>query len=266
MRERRALLVTITCVVFVFLFAPILVVIAYSFNSRDSIFVFGEPSLRWYRVLFEDQDALQSIWLSTWVALVVAVIAVAIGSFLALGLVRLRRRESAVPGALVTLVFVTPELATASALLVLFSSLAIQLSPLTIIISHVTFSIAYVVLVVRSRLATLDLTLEEAASDLGASRGRVLRLVVLPQMWPSIAASACLVFLLSFDDFVTSLFTSGVGVSPLPVRIYGMIRHGLTPEINAIGTLMTLISLTVLAAGVLIYIWRDRRARLADGR
>lgn len=262
MKESRFFLVTVTVLAFLFLFAPVLVVIAFSFNSSDSVFIFESFSFRWYESLFNNSNLLQSIWLSAWIAFVVMIIAVVVGSALALGLVRLGKKFSTLPTGLVTLVFVTPELATAVSLLVMFSSIGITLSPVTIIVSHVTFSLAYVVLVVRSRLAGLNPELEEAANDLGASKSKVLLLVVLPQMWPAIAASACLVFVLSFDDFVTSLFTSGVGTSPLPVRIYGMLRQGLTPEINAVGTLMTLASLLIMVIGVFIYWRRYRRLRL----
>ena len=113
-----------------------------------------------------------------------------------------------------------------------------ELSLQTIILGHITFSISYVTVIVRARLSLLNREVEEAAMDLGATELGALRLVTLPALYPAIAASALLVFVLSFDDFVTSVFTSGAGTSPLPVRIYSLLRVGVSPEINAVGTTM----------------------------
>jgi spermidine/putrescine transport system permease protein len=129
----------------------------------------------------------------------------------------------------------------------------LTLSLTTVAIAHVTFSISYVTVIVRGRLAGFDRSIEEAGLDLGATRFQTVRLVVLPQLWPAIAASGMLVFVMSFDDFVTSFFTSGSGVPPLPVRIYSMIKFSVSPEINAIGTLMMAVTLgSLLAAGLLV--------------
>jgi len=139
----------------------------------------------------------------------------------------------------------------------------LQLGSTTIALGHVTFSIAYVTVIVRARLLGIGSELEEGAMDLGATELQGLRLVVLPLLWPAIVGAAMLVFLLSFDDFVTSFFTAGVGTPPLPLLIYGMIRFGITPEINAIGTLMMAVTILLGVAGVFLIQFRGtgRRAR-----
>ena len=138
---------------------------------------------------------------------------------------------------------ITPEIVTAVGLLLLFGQVKMELSLQTIILGHITFSISYVTVIVRARLSLLNREVEEAAMDLGATELGALRLVTLPALYPAIAASALLVFVLSFDDFVTSVFTSGAGTSPLPVRIYSLLRVGVSPEINAVGTTMIAITL-----------------------
>ena len=145
---------------------------------------------------------------------------------------------------------VTPEIVAGVSALLLFTQFGLRLSLLTIILAHITFSISYVTVVVRARLASLNPEVEQAAMDLGATRLQVVRLVVLPELWPAILASGLLVFALSFDDFVLSFFTTGESPQPLPVRIYSAIRFGVTPTINAVGTLMLAISL--LAIGLAI--------------
>jgi spermidine/putrescine transport system permease protein/putrescine transport system permease protein len=151
---------------------------------------------------------------------------------------------------------VSPEIATAIALLLLFTGVGLRLGSDTIALGHITFSIAYVTVIVRARLLGIGHELEEGAMDLGATELQSLRLVVLPLMWPAILGSAMLVFLLSFDDFVTSFFTAGVGTPPLPLLIYGMIRFGVTPEINAIGTLMMATTILVGVGGIALIQFR----------
>jgi spermidine/putrescine transport system permease protein/putrescine transport system permease protein len=133
-----------------------------------------------------------------------------------------------------------------------------QLSLLTIMVAHITFSISYVTVVVRARLASLNPEVEQAAMDLGATRWATFRLVVLPALWPAVLAAGLLVFALSFDDFVLSFFTTGESPQPLPVRIWSAIRFGVTPTINAIGSMMLAISLITITLA--LFLQRDRRA------
>jgi spermidine/putrescine transport system permease protein len=242
-----------TALVFVYLFAPILVVTWFSFNSKRSLQIFGSPSLTWYDQLIHDPTITGSLVASIEIALVTMVVATTIGTMLAFGLVRARSRASRPTDVLMLLNLVTPEIVTGIAFLLVFSQLAIPFSIGTVIIGHITFSIAYVTIIVRGRLGALNREVEEAAQDLGATNTQAMRLVTLPLLWPAIIASGMLVFVMSFDDFVTSFFTTGTGVEPLPLRIYSMIHFGVTPEINAVGTLMMAITIVIVLAALAIF-------------
>jgi spermidine/putrescine transport system permease protein len=241
-----------------YLFVPILVVIVYSFNSSKSLQVFGGLSFRWYRAFWNDPDIKNSLVASFEVAAVTMVVATLLGTLLAFGLVRARGRIGGSANILMLLPLITPEIVTAVGLLLLFGRMGMSLSLKTIILGHITFSISYVTVIVRARLSLLNREVEEAAMDLGATELGALRLVTLPALFPAIAASALLVFVLSFDDFVTSVFTSGAGTSPLPVRIYSLLRVGVSPEINAVGTTMIGITLVIGLALLPLTLWRRR--------
>ena len=178
------------------------------------------------------------------------IVATALGSTLAFGLVRARTRWAGSANVLMLIPLVTPEIVAAVSALILFTQIKLQLSLTTIMIAHITFSISYVTVVVRARLAGLNPELENAALDLGATRLQTLRLVTLPELWPAILAAGLLVFALSFDDFVISFFTTGESPQPLPVRIYSAIRFGVTPTINAIGTLMLAVSAVLIGLAI----------------
>ncbi len=171
------------------------------------------------------------------------IVATIIGTMLAIGLVRARTRWSPAANVLMLIPLVTPEIVAGISALLIFSQLGIQLSFWTVVIAHITFSISYVTIVVRGRLATMGDEVEQAAMDLGATRWQSVRLVLVPNLWPAIVAAGLLVFALSFDDFVLSFFTTGEDAQPLPVRIWSAIRFGVSPTINAIGTLMMAVSL-----------------------
>jgi spermidine/putrescine transport system permease protein/putrescine transport system permease protein len=241
-----------------YLFVPIVVVIIYSFNSSKSLQVFSGLSFRWYRAFWNDPDIKASLVASFEVAAATMVIATILGTLLAFGLVRARGRIGGSANILMLLPLITPEIVTAVGLLLLFGQVGTTLSLKTIILGHITFSISYVTVIVRARLSLLNREVEEAAMDLGATELGALRLVTLPALYPAIAASALLVFVLSFDDFVTSVFISGAGTSPLPVRIYSLLRVGVSPEINAVGTTMIGITLLLALATLPLLLWRRR--------
>jgi ABC-type spermidine/putrescine transport system permease subunit II len=203
-----------------------------------------------------------SISASVEIALVTMVVSTVLGTLLAFGLVRARSRLNRPTDVLMLLNLVSPEIVTAIALLLIFYQLGLSLSLITVILGHITFSIAYVTIIVRGRLVSFNTEVEEAALDLGATNLQAIRLVTLPLLWPAVIASAMLVFVMSFDDFVTSYFTSGTGVAPLPVRIYTMIHFGVTPEINAVGTLMMVVTISIVLLALAVYA-RQQRARLA---
>jgi ABC-type spermidine/putrescine transport system permease subunit II len=250
--DRPRALVAVTTLVIAYLFVPIAVVVLFSFNRENSLSVFSGVSGRWYAALLHDGAVHASLVASLEIGLTTMLIAGTIGTLLAFGLQRSRLRAARVAEGTMMLNLVSPEIATAIAALLIFTQLGITLSLLTVILANTTWAIAFVTIIVRGRLAGLSADLEEAALDLYATQWQAFRLIALPLLWPAILASALLVFVMSFDDFITTYFVSGLGVPPLPVRIYSMIRFGVTPEINAIGTVMTLatISLTLVAFGL----------------
>lgn len=228
-------------------FAPIAVVILFSFNSSKSLQNFEGFSLEWYSGFFHDPQLIQSLVASLEIALVTMLVATVLGTLLAFGLVRARNRMTPVTNILMLVPLVVPEIVTGVTALLLFTQIGMRLSLATIMLAHITFSISYVTVIVRGRLAALGRQVEEAAMDLGATRIKTLFLVVLPELWPAILAAGLLIFAMSWDDFVLSFFTTGESPQPLPVRIYSSIRFGVTPSINAIGTLMLVISLSTIA-------------------
>jgi ABC-type spermidine/putrescine transport system permease subunit II len=260
-RRGKAGLWLVTALVGLFLLAPVIVVVLFSFNSEKSLNSFAHPSLRWYTSLFHNNDLLDSVKESLEIAAVTAVLATVLGTVFAFGLARSRTRWAKAPGAVMVATLVTPEIATAVALFLIFTTgVHLTLSTTTVIIGHTSFSLVYVTLIVRGRIAGLRTDIEEAARDLGCTELNTLRLIVLPQLAPAIVGAALLVFVLSFDDFVTSTFTTGVGTSPLPVYIYGAIKFGLSPEINAVGSLMLVLTLVLGTLGILLMRLASRRS------
>jgi spermidine/putrescine transport system permease protein len=248
---------------YAFMFAPLVVVALFSFNASRSVQDFDGFSLEWYRQFLESDSLRGSLVASLQIAFVTMLAATALGTMLAFGLVRARTRWAQSANVLMLIPLVTPEIVAGVSAFLLFTQIGLQLSLLTIVIAHITFSISYVTVVVRARLATLGPEVEQAAMDLGATRLQTFRLVVLPALWPAVLAAGLLVFALSFDDFVLSYFTTGESPQPLPVRIWSAIRFGVTPTINAIGTLMLAISL--LAVGLALFISRRRGVSLLGG-
>ncbi|MFL6030680.1 MAG: ABC transporter permease [Gaiellaceae bacterium] len=244
--DRPRFLVGFTGLFYLFLFLPIAIVVLFSFNAERSLQVFGGFSLRWYDAFLSSESYRSSLTASIEIALVTMVVATVLGTTLAFGLVRSRGRTKGAFNVLMLVPLVTPEIVAGVSALLLFTQMGLRLSLETIMLAHITFSISYVTVVVRARLAALDPEIEAAAMDLGATRMEVMRLVILPALWPAILASGLLVFALSFDDFVLSFFTTGESPQPLPVRIYSAIRFGVTPTINAIGTLMLAISVLTI--------------------
>jgi spermidine/putrescine transport system permease protein len=248
--DRPRFLTAFTVLVFIFLFAPIAIVALFSFNSTRSLQNFEGFSLDWYQRFFDNESLRESLVASLEIAFVTMIVATVLGTTLAFGLVRARSRWAGSANVLMLIPLVTPEIVAAVSALILFTQIGMQLSLTTIMIAHITFSISYVTVVVRARLAALNPEVEHAALDLGATRLATLRLVTLPELWPAVVAAGLLVFALSFDDFVISFFTTGESPQPLPVRIYSAIRFGVTPTINAIGTLMLAFSAFLICLAV----------------
>lgn len=237
---------------YVFLFTPIFVVVLFSFNSIKSLQNFEGFSLMWYEEFWNDETLRESLFASLEIAVLSMIVGVVLGTMLAIGLVRSRARWSGGANILMLIPLVVPEIVAGISALLIFSQIGLQLSIFTVILAHITFSISYVAIVVRARLATMGTEAEEAAMDLGATRWGAVRMVLLPGLWPAIVAAGLLVFALSFDDFVLSFFTTGEDVQPLPVRIWSAIRFGISPTINAIGTVMMVVSIAAIGLAILI--------------
>jgi len=251
----------VSAAVYVFLYAPLLVLVAFSFNRARLAARWEGFTLAWYAVALRDQHVLAALRNSVLVALATTVLATAAGTAAALAFHRHRFRAQGAWDALVVIPLVLPEIVLAASLVLLFGGLGLRLGFATVVLAHVAFSVSYAIVVVRARLAGFDRTLEEAAMDLGASPWRTLRHVTLPLIAPGILAAALLVFALSIDDYVVTSFVAGVGATTLPLHIYSMVHSGLSPEINAVSTL--LLAATVL---LLFAAWRleqGRRAREA---
>jgi spermidine/putrescine transport system permease protein len=250
--DRPRVLWAVTALVYVFLFAPVLVVVLFSFNGEKSLQVLDGLSLRWYEEFWQDQSLRESLFASIEIAAITTVVATALGTGLALGTIRSRTRVARATGMFLLIPLVTPEIVAGVSAFVLFAQVGVALSLTTIILAHITFSISYVTIVVRGRLAAMGSELEEAALDLGATPWQAVRLVTLPALWPAVIAAAMIVFALSFDDFVLSFFTTGESPQPLPVRIYSALRFGISPTINAVGTVMMVVSVLFIALALLL--------------
>ncbi|MDI6023185.1 ABC transporter permease [Leucobacter sp. UT-8R-CII-1-4] len=233
-----------------FLILPLIVIILFSFNSSQSLSRLEGFSLRWYETAFGNPDVVASLGMSLGIAAGATALAVLIGTGLAWAFARGHKKATTPVEGLTLTTLITPELATAIGLLTLFAMVQIELSWLTVLIGHTTFALVYVTVIMGNRIRTMDRALEEAAYDLGASGLDCFRFVILPSILPAVLSAAALAFVLSFGDFVTSVFLTGSEISPLPVRIYGMLRFGLTPEINAIGSALTLVTVLIGILGV----------------
>ena len=264
LERRPAFAVTVTVLFFAWLYLPILAVVLFSFNSVKSLATFEGFSTRWYSEFFHDETLLRSLAASLVIASVAAVGALLLGTMLALGLERIRSRSGRAIGAVTLLPLVTPEIVTGVAALLFFTGLGMKLSLLTVTLAEITFSIAYVTVIVRGRLASMSPEVEEAARDLGCTPWQALRQVTLPLLSPALLGSGLLVFALVFDDFVLAFFTTGVDPQPLPVRIYSSIRFGVSPSINAVGTLMLAFSAFLIVLALLLPRMFHRKSSTLD--
>jgi spermidine/putrescine transport system permease protein len=242
------LMLAILGVVFAFLYVPISVLVALSFNEGGLPTVWTGFSTRWYGALLGNPDILQAAGNTLIVALVSTLLSTVLGTLLALG-VEMRRRRGRAIEALIFAPMIIPDIVLAIALLSFFSLLQVAMGLHTVILAHVVFNLAFVCAVVRARLKSFDWSILEASADLGASAATSYRRVVLPILAPAIIAGALLAFTLSVDEFIIAFFTAGAGrdSTTLPMQIYSMIRFGVTPEINALATLVLAVSVTALA-------------------
>jgi putrescine transport system permease protein len=259
MRRRATGLLTVAAFGYAFLYLPIVSVIVYSFNDSRLVTLWGGFSLRWYRSLLQDEAIIDAALLSLKIAVVSATAATALGTLAGLALIRLGRfRGRTLMTGMITAPLVMPEIITGVSLLFLFISLAdwvgwpASRGATTIAIAHITFSMAYVAVVVRSRLSGMDESLEEAAMDLGGRPLAVFFDITLPAIAPAMISGWLLAFTLSLDDVVIASFVSGPGATTLPMLIFSKVRLGVTPDINALATVLILfVSVGVIAAALL---------------
>jgi spermidine/putrescine transport system permease protein len=263
-----AALTAFSLMFFLFIYAPLMVIVSYSFNSNPiNMMIWEGFTLDWYRGLLgfgeraadpnsralyiESTDQmLAALRNSLTVAACTTAISTFVGTATAIALARYRFRLKGFYGGFLLLPMMMPDIVLGIGLLIFFVTLGMQLSLLTIIIGHCTFLISYVFIIVQARIAGLDPALEEASADLGANEWVTLKKVLLPQLAPGILGGALLAFVISMDDLVITYFVSGTDSTTLPVFIFGMVRRGVKPEINAIATLMILASVIIAALGL----------------
>jgi spermidine/putrescine transport system permease protein len=250
-----------TALVYAFLFLPIIVVIIFSFNASRLVDVWTGFSLRWYGTAWTDPSIVNALKTSLIVAGLNAVLAITFGTLAAIGMQRVGRRLRTAFETMVYGTIVTPEIVIAIASLLFFVTVNVDLGIPTIVIAHVVYNTSIVALIVRARLVGMDRTLEEAAADLGATPIQTLRRVTIPLLYPAILAGGLLAFTFSFDDFVLTFFVSGATSTTLPLKIFSMLRFGISPVINAVATVMLVVTLTcILGASLLV-----RRHGRGDG-
>lgn len=235
-----------TFLIYLFLYAPIAVLIIYSFNESRSRGAWGGFSLKWYGELFNDPQIMKALYYTLIIAIVSAVVATIIGTAAALGIHYMKKTNKNIVMNLTYIPVLNADIVTGVALMILFIAINIPLGFLTLLLAHITFNIPYVILSVLPKLKQMDQNLQEAAMDLGATPWEAFKKVVLPEIMPGIATGALLAFTMSLDDFVISFFTTGGGVTNLSIQIYSMARIGLTPTINALSTLLFISVLALL--------------------
>jgi putrescine transport system permease protein len=248
---------------FAFLYIPILLLIIFSFNESKLVTVWGGWSTKWYASLLGNEAMLDAAWVTVRVGLVSATLATILGTLAAIVLVRMNR----FPGrtlfsGLTYAPLVMPEVITGLSLLLLFVAIGMDRGFWTVTIAHTTFTMCFAAVVIQARLIDFDKSVEEAAMDLGATPLKTFFEVTLPIIAPSVISAWLLAFTLSLDDLVIASFTTGPGATTLPIKIYSQVRLGVTPEINAISTLM----IGVVTLGVLLASYMTKRQTLMEER
>jgi spermidine/putrescine transport system permease protein len=240
MHKRINLSSIVAVFVLIFLYLPITAVVGLSFNQSSNSLIWKGFSLDWYKTIWSNEPIMSSFQRTIFVAVVTTILSLIIGTTISIGLNKMKaggflRTFSTAPA-------IVPDLVLAIGLLTTFSVISMSLSLTTVIISHTVFCTAFVVAVVLARIGLIDPSIEEASTDLGASAVKTLFKITIPQLMPSLIAGAVLSFTLSMDEFVIAFFTNGPETPTLPMVIYSMIRFGVTPEINVLGTLLLVIS------------------------
>ena len=255
--------ITSVVIGFAFLYLPIVLLVIYSFNESRLVTVWAGFSTKWYGELFRNEGILDAAWVTVRVAFISATVATVLGTLAAVALVRyVRFRGRTVFTGMVYAPLVMPEVITGLSLLLLFVSIGFARGFWTVTLAHITFSLCFVAVVVQSRLVSFDRSLEEAAQDLGCPPFQAFMKVTLPVIFPAVISGWMLAFTLSLDDLVIASFTSGPGATTLPMKIYSQVRLGVTPEINAVCTIL----IAIVTAGVLVAAVMNKRRAVLNSR
>lgn len=238
--------------IYLFLYAPLCILIAFSFTPSEYSLRWEGLTLQWYQAVWQNRHIQEALLVSLLVTIPAVLIATAIGTLTALALYRTHFRGKLLVQGLLYMPLIMPSLVTGIALLLFFVALNLPLGVLTIVLAHVAFTIPLTTLVVLARMQRLDRALEEAAMDLGADEWTTFWKITVPLLRPGIVAAALLAFPWSFNDFVITFFVAGVGATTLPLRIYSMIRLGVSPMVNALGTLLVVVPLLIAVLGTLV--------------
>ncbi|MBR2660968.1 MAG: ABC transporter permease [Clostridia bacterium] len=246
-------------VILLFIYLPIGYVVLFSFNESKSLTNFTGFSFRWYENMFQDRTMLQSIWNTVLVAVIATAVSTVVGTIAAIGLSKAKRIVRNVVLEVNNLPVMNPDIVTAIGLMLLFISVKFQLSLTTLILSHISFCIPYVILTIMPKLRQLDDNVAEAALDLGATPWQALTKVIIPQIYPAILSGALIAFSMSFDDFVISFFTAGVGINNISMYVYSMKRYN--PSVNAMSTLIVVVVTLILITVNLIPRIKDKKTQ-----
>lgn len=238
--------------VYAFLYLPIVVLIVNSFNANKFGMKWGGFTTKWYETLVNNDSLMQAAWHSINVAVFSATAATIIGSLTAVALFRYSFKGKGLVNGMLFVVMMSPDIVMAISLLALFLVLGAQLGFLTLLIAHITFCLPFVVVTVYSRLNGFDVKMLEAAKDLGASEWIILKKIILPLAKPAVAAGWLLSFTLSLDDVIISSFVTGPTYEILPLKIYSMVKVGISPEVNALATVMLIVSLVLVVLSQLL--------------
>lgn len=235
-----------SALIFLFLYAPIAVLIVFSFNESKSRGAWGGFSLKWYESLLQNNEIMQSLFNTLLIAVLASLIATVIGTAAAIGINSMRRGIQNLFMNVSYLPVLSADIVTGVSLLILYMFIGIPLGRVSLLLSHITFNIPYVILSVMPKLKQMNRYSYEAALDLGCPPLKAIWKVVLPEIMPGVVTGAILAFTLSIDDFVISFFTTGAGVNTLSITIYSMVRRGIKPEINALSSIMFVVVLLLL--------------------
>ncbi|MFM7211260.1 MAG: ABC transporter permease, partial [Actinomycetota bacterium] len=242
----------ISIIVFAFLYVPLVFVVGYSFNANRVVTVWKGFTLDWYADVLTNNDIQRALMNSLRVAVVATILSVLFATGLAIGLIRMVRAGRTFAWSLIMAPLIIPEIVFAIGTLALFVQIRLPLGVEAITLAHTAFCIPFALLPIRARLRSIDLSIYEAAADLGANEWTIFRRITLPLLMPGIVAGALLAFIISLDDFLVSYFLAGPGGTTLPVYIFGMIRNAITPGVNALSTLLLLVSVLIVTGSYLI--------------